>query len=70
MTSQAGVHEEGSRLRVHAGDKHAVSDFVLDTQVGSVVHGSIVDKLTYECDGLLSEVDINEGHVEITDEVD
>jgi hypothetical protein len=70
VTSQAGVYEEGSRFGVHAANEHAVSDSVLDTQVGSVVHGSVVDKLTHECDGLLGEVDINEGHVEIIDEVD
>jgi hypothetical protein len=70
MSGETDINEERSSLGVHAGDEHGVSISVLDRQISSVVVGVIVNELSDESNGLLGEILINLGHVEIINKVD
>jgi hypothetical protein len=70
MSGKSDINKEGSRLGVHAADKHNVLNSLLNGKICSIVVSSIIDELTHESNRLLSEVLINLRHVKIIYKVD
>jgi hypothetical protein len=70
MSGKTDINEERSGLGVHASNEHDVSNSLLDGEISSIVVSVIVDELSDEGNGLLSEILVNLGHVEIINKVD
>jgi hypothetical protein len=69
MSGKTDINKEGSGLGVHASNKHDVGNSLLDGEISSIIVGVIVNELSDEGNGLLGEIFINLGHVQIINKV-